>query len=71
MTSILTESALGHFMNRAQDQLKRKQREAVERLLKDALANPLAGLPGTMDPATRIGITDDQLAAADTLRSSN
>lgn len=71
MTSILTESALGHFMNRAQDQLKRKQREAVERLLKDALANPLAALPGTMDPATRIGITDDQLAAADTLRSSD
>ncbi|MEY2697088.1 MAG: hypothetical protein RL333_1226 [Pseudomonadota bacterium] len=68
MTSILAESALGHFMNRAQEQLKRKQLEAVNALLQEALCDPLANLPEAIDPGLRIGISPAQLESATTLR---
>lgn len=68
MTSILTESALGHFMSRAQEQLKRKQLEAVSALLRSALCEPLTVLPDAIDPGLRIGITTDQLEVAASLR---
>lgn len=68
MTSILAESALGHFMNRAQEQLKRKQLEAVKVLFESALMGPLAAIPDGIDPGLRIGISSEQLEAAATLR---
>lgn len=68
MTSILAESALGHFMNRAQEQLKRKQLEAVRALFQASLCEPLASIPDAIDPGLRIGISPAQLEAAATLR---
>lgn len=68
MTSILAESALGHFMNRAQEQLKRKQLDAVRILFQEALCAPLASIPDAIDPGIRIGISPAQLEAAATLR---
>ena len=68
MTSILAESALGHFMSRAQEQLKRKQYDAVKALFQESLCGPLAGIPDAIDPGLRIGISPAQLEAAATLR---
>jgi hypothetical protein len=68
MTSILAESALGHFMNRAQEQLKRKQMDAVHALFERALCGPLATIPEAIDPGLRIGITPEQLENATSLR---
>lgn len=68
MTSILTESALGHFMGRAQEQLKRKQFDAVRSLFEEALLGPIASIPDAIDPGLRIGITPEQLETAATLR---
>ena len=68
ITSILTESALGHFMGRAQEQLKRKQFDAVRSLFEEALLGPIASIPDAIDPGLRIGITPEQLETAATLR---
>ena len=68
MTSILAESALGHFMNRAQEQLKRKQLDAVKALFQTALCGPLATIPDAIDPCLRIGISSEQLEAAASLK---
>jgi hypothetical protein len=68
MTSILAESALGHFMNRAQEQLKRKQLDAVKALFQTALCGPLATIPDAIDPGLRIGISSEQLEAASSLK---
>ena len=68
MTSILAESALGHFMNRAQEQLKRKQLDAVKALFQTALCGPLATIPDAIDPGLRIGISSEQLEAAASLK---
>jgi len=68
MTSILAESALGHFMNRAQEQLKQKQQAAVRELFQAALCSPLATMPDAIDPGLRIGISTEQLEQASTLR---
>ncbi len=68
MTSILAESALGHFMSRAQEKLKGKQLEAVKALLQEALCGPLATLPEAIDPGLRIGISPAQLDSVATLR---
>lgn len=68
MTSILAESALGHFMNRAQEQLKRKQLDAVKALFQAALCGPLATIPDAIDPGLRIGISSEQLEAAASLK---
>ena len=63
MTSMLAESALGHFMNRAQEQLKQRQREAVQSLLLNALSNPLSKLAESIDPKLSLGITVSDLDA--------
>ena len=68
ITSILAESALGHFMNRAQEQLKRQQMDAVHALFERALCGPLATIPEAIDPGLRIGITPEQLENATSLR---
>lgn len=68
MTSLLAESTLGHFMTRSQEELKRKQLEAVESLLRHSLMTPLARLPSTMDPGLRIGISNEQLESVESLR---
>lgn len=70
MTSMMAEGALGHFMSRSQEQLKRKQLDAIEALIRSALISPLALLPTAIDSSLRIGITVDQLETASSLRSS-
>ncbi len=64
VTSLLTESALGRFMNKSAEQLKIRQREAVERLFMLAIQESLALIPDQMDPATRVGIPPESLQRA-------
>ncbi|NBS16086.1 MAG: hypothetical protein EBS79_04100 [Gammaproteobacteria bacterium] len=63
LTSILAEGALGHYMNRAQTQLQQRQLEAVRRLFKESIINPLKSLPLEMDPSLRIGISPETLTS--------
>ena len=65
VTSLLTESALGRFMNKSAEQLKLRQKEAVRRLLWTALREPLAALPDRMDPDSLLGISPETLALAE------
>lgn len=64
VTSLLAESALGHYMDKAAEQLKARQKTAVAQLFASALRNPLAALPERLDPDTRLGIPDATLEAA-------
>lgn len=61
MTTLLTESALGHFMTRAQEQLKLRQKEKVRSLLATALGTPLIALTASIDPDVRLGIPREAL----------
>ncbi len=63
LTSILAEGALGHYMNRAQTQLQQRQLEAVRRLFKESIIDPLKSLPLEMDPSFRIGISPETLTS--------
>ena len=69
VTSLLTESAIGRYMNRAQEQLKKKQKESVEQLFRNELFAPLICIPDLLDPATRLNVSPEMLAAAEALRS--
>lgn len=64
VTSLLTESTLGRYMNRAAEQLKQRQRSAVAMLFRTALFERLAQIPGRIDPELRIGIAPETLAQA-------
>ena len=63
LTSILAEGALGHYMNRAQTQLQQRQLEAVRRLFKESIIDPLKSLPLEMDPSIRMGISPETLTS--------
>lgn len=69
MTSMLTESALGHFMTRAQDQLKKRQQSVVESLLREGLKEPLMALTLELDPTVRLGIPRQELDALNPRRT--
>jgi hypothetical protein len=64
VTTLLTESALGQFMNKSAERLKNRQREAVERLFNAAIHDRLASVPDQVDPACRVGIPPEILNQA-------
>jgi hypothetical protein len=64
LTSLLAESALGRYMDKAAEELKRKQLAAVERLFRDAVQAHLVRLPGRLDAARRFDIPPELLEAA-------
>ena len=71
VTTLLAESAIGRYMNRAQEQLKLRQREAVEQLFTAHLTTPLSRITELLDPATRLNISAEVLAEAEHLRQTS
>jgi enhancing lycopene biosynthesis protein 2 len=71
MTTLLAESAIGRYMNRAQEQLKLRQRVAVEQLFTEHLTIPLSRMTELLDPATRLNISPEVLAEAEHLRNAS
>lgn len=67
LTSMLTESALGRYMDKAADELRRKQMAAVEKLFRDTLQAHLIRLPGRLEADRRFDIPPEFLEAASTL----
>lgn len=65
LTSLLTEGALGHYIHRANESLKRRQAEAVADLIDAALLAPLARLPETMDYPSGFRFTAAAVEAAE------
>lgn len=64
LTSLMTEGVIGRFLRRAELDLKQRQLEAVESLLRAVLAQPLRELPGRLGGPARFGITVAQLEPA-------
>ena len=64
VTSLLTESALGRYMNKAAAQLKQRQRTAVEHLLQQTLRQPLIALPDSLNDSQRLDIPRELLEQA-------
>ena len=64
VTSLLAESALGRYMEKAAAQLRQRQKESVTALLNHALRERLAPIPEQIDPGLRLGIPAESLAAA-------
>lgn len=69
LTSMLAESALGRYMDKAAAELKRRQLEAVEKLFRDSLRAQLVRLPGRQDAARRFDISPETLQAAEAQRA--
>ncbi len=66
LTSFLTESALGHYMNRVEAELKQKQLQAVTtRLFDDAVNRQLKSLPARMNPNNKFNIAEQALRDAE------
>jgi hypothetical protein len=69
LTSMLAESALGRYMDKAAADLKRRQFAAVEKLFRDTLRAQLVRLPGRLDAARRFDISPETLHAAEAQRA--
>ncbi len=65
LTSMLTESALGHYVNRAAEDLKARQLRAVEVLLRDTIGEWLASLPRRLDGSRHLKLTSADIATAE------
>lgn len=65
LTSMLTESALGSYVGRAEEDLKRKQKEMVARLFEETLRVPLLRLPARLEGLPRFDIPAETLAVAE------
>ena len=61
MTSWLSESALGKYMDRVAADLKKRQREAVRALLEQRLEATLLALPGQIDSRLRFDVPAEAL----------
>jgi hypothetical protein len=69
LTSMLAESALGRYMDKAAADLKRRQLDAVEKLFQGTLRAQLIRLPGRLDAARRFDISPETLQAAEAQRA--
>jgi signal recognition particle receptor subunit beta len=69
LTTMLAESALGRYMDKAAADLKRRQSNAVEKLFNDTLRSQLVRLPGRLEAARRFDISPETLQAAEAQRS--
>jgi len=67
VTSMLTESALGRYVDRAADHLKRRQLAAVIAFLDDALRRPLGALPDQLDPARHFRVSRERVGRIEDL----
>ncbi len=56
VTSLMTESALGHFLHRAEAELKERQYRETKRLFTETLGPVLKKLPERMNPSVRFNI---------------
>jgi GTPase Era involved in 16S rRNA processing len=63
LTSILTESALGHYMDKAADDLKAKQVQFVRKLFQETVNSSLVGLPNRMNRDKLFNIPPQTLEA--------
>jgi hypothetical protein len=61
VTSLLAESALGHYMHRAEADLKARQFRETQRLFQDVLKPVLYDLPQRMKPEGRFNIPAEML----------
>ena len=62
ITTLLTESAMGSYMHKVENDLKQQQLQAVEqRLFIESMGNVLALLPEQLSSLTHFNITDAQL----------
>jgi hypothetical protein len=68
LTSMLAESALGRYMDKAAADLKQRQQAAVEKLFRETLRAHLIRLPGRLDASRRFDISPETLQAAEAQR---
>jgi len=69
LTSLLTETAIGSYMNKTEAQLKKHQLETVkQQLFIDCLQHWLYQLPEQMSDSNHFNISPEQLAAAEKQR---
>ncbi|HYE37337.1 GTPase [Methylocaldum sp.] len=66
LTTMLAESALGRYMNKAAADLKQKQLEAVEKLFDRTVHAYLIGLSGQMDASRQFNISPEAIESAET-----
>ena len=64
LTTLLAEGAIGHFMERAQEQLKQAQLASVAELFQVAISEVLNHLPDELDSGLRLGISAAALQRA-------
>lgn len=67
LTSMLAESALGRYMEKAAAELKQRQRAAVEKLFRETAEAALVALPKRLDNTGRMDIPPETLRAAEAL----
>jgi hypothetical protein len=67
MTSWLTESALGHYLGKAQNDLKARQLDRVSALFQAQAEQHLRNLPSRLDPGRRFNITPERLESVEKL----
>ncbi len=66
LTNLLTESAIGSYMNKVESDLKAQQLASVKEHLFAQLAQRLHALPNHIKTETHFGISPEQLAAVET-----
>ncbi|MBS1211992.1 MAG: hypothetical protein H6R26_608 [Proteobacteria bacterium] len=67
ITTLLAEGALGHYLKRAEVELKQRQRQAVSELLNRQLGANLLRLPERLESADRFNVPAEALQAAEAL----
>ncbi|MDD5033775.1 MAG: 50S ribosome-binding GTPase [Methylococcaceae bacterium] len=65
VTSLLAESALGHYLHKAEAELKQRQFQAVEKLFDQSLRPILQGLPDLLKPDDKFNIPPQMLEQAE------
>lgn len=67
LTSMLTEGALGHYLHKAEAELKQRQFKEVEKLFNDLIRPTLNRLPEKLEPSDKFNLPAETLAAAEAL----
>jgi len=67
VTSLLAESALGHYLHKAEAELKARQLRETQRLFEESLRPVLAGLPERLKQEGRFNIPAEMVDAAEEL----
>jgi len=65
LTTMLTEGALGKYMDTIKADLQRQQRQRVQELLQSYVRDHMAALPSSLTDERLMGITRQELAAAE------